>query len=87
MKNSIKNSIIRNKNPDITVTKFDTNYFKLLNNKKFKDKNFKFKKKEEIIYNFSKVNFKQFWHFETVWCLFFNKEFLLKNKIKFENKA
>jgi len=85
--NSIKNSIIRNKNPNITVTKFDTNYFKLLNNKKFKDKNFKFKKKEEIIYNFSKVNFKPFWHFETVWCLFFNKEFLLKNKIKFENKC
>ena len=41
----IKYSIIENKNPDITVTKFDTNYFKLISNKKFKDKNFKFKKK------------------------------------------
>jgi len=85
--NSIKDSILRNKNPDIAVTKFDTNYFKVINNKRFKDKNFKFKKKEEVIYNFSKINFKPFWHFETVWCLFFNREFLLKNKIKFENKA
>jgi len=83
----IKYSIIENKNPDITVTKFDTNYFKLISNKKFKDKNFKFKKKEEIIYDFSKIDFKPFWHFETVWCLFYNKEFLLKNKIKFENIA
>jgi len=85
--NKIKHFIIKNKNPDITVTKFDTNYFKLISNKKFKDKNFKFKKKEEIIYDFSKINFKPFWHFETVWCLFYNKEFLLKNKIKFENIA
>ena len=83
----IKNSIIRNNNPDIAVTKFDTNYFKITDNKEFKDKNFKFKSREKIIYNFSKINFKSFWHFETVWCLFFKKEFLLKNKIKFENKA
>tara|TARA_B100000780_G_scaffold276787_1_gene246083 strand:+ start:746 stop:2044 length:1299 start_codon:yes stop_codon:yes gene_type:complete len=83
----IKNSIIRNNNPDIAVTKFDTNYFKITDNKEFKDKNFKFKSREKIIYDFSKINFKSFWHFETVWCLFFKKEFLLQNKIKFENKA
>ena len=77
----IKYSIIKNKNPDITVTKFDTNYFKLISNKKFKDKNFKFKKKEEIIYDFSKIDFKPFWHFETVWCLFYNKEFLLSKNL------
>ncbi len=85
--NSIRNAIIKNNYPDIAVTKFDTNYFKVTDNKKFKDKNFKFKNKEKIIYDFSKINFKPFWHFETVWCLFFKKEFLLKNKIKFENKA
>ncbi len=85
--NSIKNSIIKNKFPDIVATKFDTNYFKIINNKKFFDKNFNFKKKEQIITNFSKISYKQFWHFDTVWGLFFRKKFLKKNRIFFEKKA
>ena len=83
---SIKNAIIKEE-PDLAVTKFDTNYFQITENRNFKDKNFQFKGEKRIIYDFSKEVFKPYWHFEAVWCLFFKRDFLLKNRLKFENKA